>query len=133
MASQRKNSVLVSAFIPPIFLELSTAWFCLVEMCLRFSVVLHLIHCQFIAQVMVMVAAAGLSFTASVFISAYSFLTFTYGEEDEDVFHHHSSTKVVTILNTRTRSMALTLTVYIKVMVSERLVKGWMAEQNLSY
>lgn len=72
-------------------------WFCLVEMSLRFSVVLHHIHCQFVAQVMVMVAAAGLSFIASVFISVYSCLTFTYGEEDEDVFHHHSSAKVVTI------------------------------------
>lgn len=50
-----------------------------------------------------MVAAAGLSFTASVFISAYSCLTFTYGEEDEDVFHHHSSAKVVSILNTCTQ------------------------------
>lgn len=61
------------------------------------------LHCPFVVQVMVMVAAAGLSFTASVFISAYSCLTFTYGEEDEDVFHHHSSAKVVSILNTRTQ------------------------------
>lgn len=101
MASQRKNAVLVSVFIPPILLDLSPASFAqLEELSLRFSVVLHRIHCPFVAQVMVMVAAAGSSFTASVFISAYSCLTFTYGEEDEDVFHHHSSTKVVTILNT---------------------------------
>uniref|UniRef100_H3C782 Zgc:113425 n=1 Tax=Tetraodon nigroviridis TaxID=99883 RepID=H3C782_TETNG len=49
--------------------------------------------------VMVMVAAAGLSFIASVFISVYSCLTFTYGEEDEDVFHHHSSAKVTFVLH----------------------------------
>lgn len=71
-------------------------------MSLTFSMVLDHIHCQFVTQVMVMVAAAGLSFIASVFISAYSFLTFTYGEEDEDVFHHHSSAKVVTNRNTHT-------------------------------
>lgn len=47
-----------------------------------------------------MVAAAGLSCTASLFVSAYSCLTFTYGEEDKDIFYHHSSPKVVTILNT---------------------------------
>lgn len=46
-------------------------------------------------QVTVMVAAAGLSFTASLLVTGYASLTFTYGEEDQDVFHHHRSPEVV--------------------------------------
>lgn len=72
---------------------------------------------------MVMVAAAGLSFTASIFISAYSCLTFTYGEEDEDVFHHHSSTKVVTILNTHTHTHSTPLTLTL-IPTTHRVHKG---------
>lgn len=65
----------------------------------------HFLRCcfvfvDFLPQVTMMVAAAGLSCTASLFVSAYSCLTFTYGEEDQDIFHHHSSLKVVTILST---------------------------------
>uniref|UniRef100_A0A3Q3KRW2 Uncharacterized protein n=1 Tax=Monopterus albus TaxID=43700 RepID=A0A3Q3KRW2_MONAL len=41
--------------------------------------------------VSVMVAAAGLSCVAMLFISGYACLTLTYGEEDEEVFHHHDS------------------------------------------
>ncbi|XP_040903687.1 uncharacterized protein zgc:113425 isoform X3 [Toxotes jaculatrix] len=44
--------------------------------------------------VSVMVAAAGLSCAAALFISGYACLTLTYGEEDEDVFHHHDSPQV---------------------------------------
>lgn len=50
-----------------------------------------------------MVAAAGLSCTASLFILAYSCLTLTYGEEDQEVFHHHNSREVVTMLTLITR------------------------------
>uniref|UniRef100_A0A3P8S2E6 Zgc:113425 n=1 Tax=Amphiprion percula TaxID=161767 RepID=A0A3P8S2E6_AMPPE len=46
--------------------------------------------------VSVMVAAAGLSCVAVLFLSGYSCLTLTYGEEDEEVFHHHDSPEVVT-------------------------------------
>ncbi|TNM99012.1 hypothetical protein fugu_013576 [Takifugu bimaculatus] len=49
--------------------------------------------------VIVMVAAAGLSCTASLFISAYSCLTLTYGEEDQEVFHHHNSREVTFVLH----------------------------------
>ncbi|KAG7241934.1 hypothetical protein INR49_024681 [Caranx melampygus] len=49
--------------------------------------------------VSVMVAAAGLSCVAALFISAYSCLTLTYGEEDEDVFHHHDSPEVTFVLH----------------------------------
>ncbi|XP_030001749.1 uncharacterized protein LOC115427360 isoform X2 [Sphaeramia orbicularis] len=50
-------------------------------------------------MVSVMVAAAGLSCAASVFVSAYSCLTLTYGEEDEEVFHHHDSPQVTFVLH----------------------------------
>lgn len=49
--------------------------------------------------VSVMVAAAGLSCVAAVFVSGYSCLTLTYGEEDKDVFHHHDSPQVTFVLH----------------------------------
>ncbi|XP_053284808.1 uncharacterized protein zgc:113425 isoform X2 [Pleuronectes platessa] len=49
--------------------------------------------------VSVMVAAAGLSCVAVLFISGYACLTLTYGEEDEDVFHHHDSPQVTFVLH----------------------------------
>ncbi|XP_029918015.1 uncharacterized protein LOC115366618 isoform X2 [Myripristis murdjan] len=49
--------------------------------------------------VSVMMAAAGFSWVAVVFISSYSCLTLTYGEEDEDVFHHHHSPEVTFVLH----------------------------------
>ena len=54
-------------------------------------------HVLLSLQVSVMVAAAGFSCVAVLFISGYACLTLTYGEEDEDVFHHHDSPQVVTI------------------------------------
>lgn len=110
MASQRKNAVLVSVFLPHLLLELSPASFSQLgggdvaqALCGLASRSLSFL----LLQVTVMVAAAGSSFTASVFISAYSCLTFTYGEEDEDVFHHHSSAKVVTTLNATCTNLVL--------------------------
>ncbi|KAF0039305.1 hypothetical protein F2P81_007540 [Scophthalmus maximus] len=50
-------------------------------------------------QVSVMVAAAGLSCVAVLFISGYACLTLTYGEEDEDVFRHHDSPQVTFVLH----------------------------------
>uniref|UniRef100_A0A3B4X3W2 Zgc:113425 n=1 Tax=Seriola lalandi dorsalis TaxID=1841481 RepID=A0A3B4X3W2_SERLL len=50
-------------------------------------------------QVSVMVAAAGLSCVAALFISGYACLTLTYGEENEDVFHHHDSPQVTFVLH----------------------------------
>ncbi|XP_018520027.1 uncharacterized protein zgc:113425 isoform X1 [Lates calcarifer] len=49
--------------------------------------------------VSVMVAAAGLSCVAVLFILGYACLTLTYGEEDEDVFHHHDSPQVTFVLH----------------------------------
>ncbi|XP_023273621.1 uncharacterized protein LOC111663597 isoform X1 [Seriola lalandi dorsalis] len=49
--------------------------------------------------VSVMVAAAGLSCVAALFISGYACLTLTYGEENEDVFHHHDSPQVTFVLH----------------------------------
>ncbi|XP_062249435.1 uncharacterized protein zgc:113425 isoform X3 [Platichthys flesus] len=49
--------------------------------------------------VSVMVAAAGLSCVAVLFIFGYACLTLTYGEEDEDVFHHHDSPQVTFVLH----------------------------------
>ncbi|XP_035506645.2 uncharacterized protein zgc:113425 isoform X1 [Scophthalmus maximus] len=49
--------------------------------------------------VSVMVAAAGLSCVAVLFISGYACLTLTYGEEDEDVFRHHDSPQVTFVLH----------------------------------
>ncbi|TNN63898.1 hypothetical protein EYF80_025892 [Liparis tanakae] len=49
--------------------------------------------------VSVMVAAAGLSCVAAVFVSGYSCLTLTYGEEDKEVFHHHDSPQVTLVLH----------------------------------
>lgn len=51
-------------------------------------------------QVSVMVAAAGVSCAAVLFVSGYACLTLTYGEEDEEVFHHHDSPHVVTCTHT---------------------------------
>lgn len=46
-------------------------------------------------QVIVMVAAAGVSCAAVLLVSGYACLTLTYGEDDRDVFHHHDSPHVV--------------------------------------
>uniref|UniRef100_A0A3Q3KHD4 Uncharacterized protein n=1 Tax=Monopterus albus TaxID=43700 RepID=A0A3Q3KHD4_MONAL len=58
-----------------------------------------LVSCCFFLFVFVMVAAAGLSCVAMLFISGYACLTLTYGEEDEEVFHHHDSPEVTFVLH----------------------------------
>ncbi|XP_026212827.1 CD20-like domain-containing protein isoform X1 [Anabas testudineus] len=49
--------------------------------------------------VSVMVAAAGVSCAAVLFVSGYACLTLTYGEEDKEVFHHHDSPHVTFVLH----------------------------------
>ncbi|XP_023133634.1 uncharacterized protein zgc:113425 isoform X2 [Amphiprion ocellaris] len=81
--------------------------------------------------VSVMVAAAGLSCVAVLFLSGYSCLTLTYGEEDEEVFHHHDSPEVTFVLHRMVKGANATILLSCSISLVLSALIGWVGCRSL--
>uniref|UniRef100_A0A3P8S5Z6 Zgc:113425 n=1 Tax=Amphiprion percula TaxID=161767 RepID=A0A3P8S5Z6_AMPPE len=79
----------------------------------------------------VMVAAAGLSCVAVLFLSGYSCLTLTYGEEDEEVFHHHDSPEVTFVLHRMVKGANATILLSCSISLVLSALIGWVGCRSL--